>query len=78
MEIDLKKALDYYQQAEERGDAEGMYYLARCYARGQGVEPDKSRARELCEKALQSKDLENERDERLRERLAELLASLEG
>ena len=55
-----------------------MYYLARCYARGQGVEPDKSRARELCEKALQSKDLENERDERLRERLAELLASLEG
>ena len=78
MTADLAKALSYYRQAADREDAEGMYRLALCYLEGKAVEADPAAARELCSRALESQDLENEGDACLREALEGLMERLKG
>ena len=51
VEIDKKKAAEWYTKAAEQGSALGQWNLAFLYVRGEGVEEDEKKARELLKKA---------------------------
>lgn len=42
--VDRAKAADFYRQAAEQGNLDGMFYLGQLYARGDGVPLDKAEA----------------------------------
>jgi len=48
------EAVSWYRAAAEQGDAGGMAGLAEMYAKGEGVERDPARARELFEQAAEA------------------------
>ena len=72
------KALEYYRRSADGADAEGMYYLALCYAEGKAVEPDRKEALRICRDALACKDLEEQDNPGLREKLEALAARLKA
>ena len=50
---DMKQAAKWYQQAADKGDYDGMFYLSRCYAMENnegGVPTDKKKSFALCKK----------------------------
>lgn len=51
VEVDKKKAAEWYGKAAEQGFALGQWNLAFLYVRGEGVEQDDKKARELFQKA---------------------------
>lgn len=51
MEKDLKKAIDYYGPASEKGVSSAQYRLGILYYTGEGVEQDQSYAKLLMTKA---------------------------
>ena len=55
-----------------------MYYLALCYADGKAVEPDRKEALRICRDALACKDLEEQDNPGLREKLEALAARLKA
>lgn len=48
---DYEKAVDCFQQAIDKGDAEAYFYLGLCYENGYGVDKDPVKAAELYEVA---------------------------
>ena len=77
MPSNLSKAVQYYQEAADKQDAEGMYRLALCYAEGKAVPADRKEALRLCRRALNSADLEEQEDQDLRSSLNRLISRLE-
>ena len=53
---DYAKAMEYYQQAADAGNPEGLRGLGALYANGEGVEPDYDRAIELFQLAAAQGD----------------------
>lgn len=49
-----EEAVSWYSAAAEQGDAGGMAGLAEMYAKGEGVERDPARARQLFEQAAEA------------------------
>ena len=54
IEIDLRKAFDFYQIAAEGNIESAILNLAACYEKGNGVAPDSRKAIELYEKGVDS------------------------
>jgi TPR repeat protein len=49
--MDYAKALEYFQQAADQGDAEGLRLIGTLYANGEGVEKDFNKALEYYQQA---------------------------
>ncbi|KAF0534301.1 HCP-like protein [Gigaspora margarita] len=51
VEKDLEKAFDFYKQAADLGDAEGMFQIAEFYHLGIHVKKDRNKAFECFQKS---------------------------
>lgn len=54
VELDLKKAVLWWQKAADRNYAEAQYYLGLCYVNGSGIEKNNEKAKELWTKAAEN------------------------
>lgn len=54
VELDLKKAVFWWQKAADQNFAEAQYYLGLCYVNGSGVEKNNEKAKELWTKAAEN------------------------
>ena len=53
MDVNYKKAIEWYEKAAEQGDAEAQYNLGVMYENGQGVDVNYKKAIEWYEKAAE-------------------------
>jgi len=54
VEMDLEKAVQWYQKSAEGGDSSAQYNLAICYERGEGVEIDLEKAVQWYQKSAEA------------------------
>lgn len=54
VELDLKKAVLWWQKAADQNYAEAQYYLGLCYVNGSGIEKNNKKAKELWTKAAEN------------------------
>lgn len=61
MSRDFSEALNWFTRADEKGHAQSKYWIGKMYWRGQGVNEDRRRARDLFSQAASKKVIEAQR-----------------
>ena len=56
MDVNYKKAIEWYEKAAEQGHAEAQYNLGNMYHQGDGVDVNYKKAIELYKKAAKQGD----------------------
>ena len=61
MSRDFSEALNWFTRADEKGHARSKYWIGKMYWRGQGINEDRRRARDLFSQAASKKVIEAQR-----------------